>query len=229
MKNLTKIAITLIILSVTVLDVSGQTLKERIDSAKVVKVYFSSSPIVHNPNTGKLNSGTTCEKFKETTPLPVEYIDAAKKVVDLLNKGFNTTVFVAGDFETLPTNQDGTDWLKLNEPLTIQVHTSGEYTVYDAAMAGEVTKLKNYLLVESSLWVYVIVKGKRKYFAGAKIAEETTPSIKSTDCEKYDYFVKNFPATSLVEPFKISIDTKTKEFIGKEMAKYEKEMKKKKK
>jgi hypothetical protein len=228
MKNVTKIAIALVILSGSLFKVSGQTLKERIDSTKIVKVYFFSHPIVHNPNKVKINSGTTCDKFKETTPLPVEYIDATKKVVDLLNKGFNTTVFVTGDIGTLPTSYGEIDWVKLNEPLTIQVHTSGEYTVYNAAMAGEATKLKNYLHVESSLWVYGIVKGKEKYFTGAKIADEATPSIKSTDCEKYDYFVKNFPANSLVEPFKISTDTKTKEFIGIEMAKYEKAMKKKK-
>jgi len=48
------------------------------------------------------------------------------------------------------------------------------------------------------------------------------------ECKPYDYFVENFPAGSLVEPFNSSIEEKVAGFIEKQMAKYEKAMKKKK-
>lgn len=79
MKIITKITLMLILASFASSFVNGQTLKERIDEAKVVKVYFKNSPIAHSPNTtppvGSNAPGTGCEKFGETTPLPQEYID----------------------------------------------------------------------------------------------------------------------------------------------------------
>ena len=64
---------------------------------KEIKVYFKNSPIVHLANKEKNSmpySGTGCRQFSETTPITEEYTVIAKGIIDQLNKGFNTTVFV---------------------------------------------------------------------------------------------------------------------------------------
>ena len=211
------------------------TLKERIDQAKEIKVYFSNMDVVHNPNTnataGSQAKGTGCPKFNETTPLTAEYIDAVKQVIDLLNKGFNTSVFVAGDLSTVPVFSTGIqkgnpDWLKLGEPLTVYIVTSGTYEVRNIGLMGEV-KNTNSLSVISSLIVYGINEGKIKVLANKNLASKSSPNKETKECDKYDYFVSNFPLSSLAEVFKSSIVENTTEFTTKEMANYDKAMKKK--
>ena len=60
------------------------------------------------------------------------------------------------------------------------------------------------------------------------LASVKTPDLKSDKCEDYAYFVKNFPAEILAEPFRKEIFENTSGLIEKEMGKYEKAMKKKK-
>jgi hypothetical protein len=261
MKNLSKITISLMIISGAVFNVSGQTIKERIDSAKVVKVYFENFPIRHNPNTNTtedkssikgFKSGTDCPKFKETTPLPAEYINAEKQIIDLLNKGFNTTAFVEGDIETVPVGYGLTeppsnyvaitdsyfsmanlshDWLKLGAPLAFYFYSGGYYNVYNNADSGAEKKLTNSLSVYSSMIAYCIAGGKRKYIAYCayrNLVNKGSGNLQTQDCNDYAYFLKNFPLSMLAEDFKTSLIDKTNDFIKKEMAKYDKAMKKKK-
>jgi len=236
MKHLTKFAISLMILSCIVFNVSGQTLKERIDQAKVIKVYFSYSDIKHVPNTtaapGTQAKGTGCPKFNETTPFPADYIDATKQVIDLLNKGFSTTVFVAGDISTVPLFATGIqkgnqDWLKLGEPILVWVGTNGTYDVKNMGLMGEVDNV-NSMSVGSYLTVYGIVDGKIKVLGNKNLVTKTTPTIKTKGCDDYAYFVKNFPLSSLADAFKTGIAEKTTDFTVSEMASYDKAMKKKK-
>lgn len=232
MVNFKGIAVALIILSGTASFVSGQTLKERIDQAKEIKVYFRNRDIEHNPNTsfdpGSQKIGTGCEKFNETTPLPSEYIDAAKQIIGFLNKGFNTTVFVEGDLtylSSLPADSHGDlDWIRLREPLTFFVSTSGHYSVNNFPNTGK----ENTMEVESYLYVFCNKDGKLKTLATQLLGWKQTPAIRTQKCDDYTWFVKNFPATSLVDPFKASLIEKTNKFIEKELALYDKAMKKKK-
>jgi hypothetical protein len=172
--------------------------------------------------------GTGCERFKETTPLPAEYIDAVKQVTDLLNKGFNTTVFVAGDLtylSSLPVDYQGElDWIRLKEPLTFFVSTSGHYSVNNFPRTGK----ENTMEVESYLYVYSFTSGKLKTLSSTLLAWKQTSPIRTQKCDDYAWFVKNFPAASLAAPFKESVIEKTMKFIEKEMASYDKAMKKKK-
>jgi hypothetical protein len=212
------------------------TLKERIDQVKEIKVYFSNADIKHNPNTngmpGSQKKGTSCPAFTETTPLPVEYADAAKQVIDLLNKGFNTTVFVEGDFSKVPVVTSGmlkgsSDWVALGEPLTVLVSSGGNYNVENMGLMGEVS-LENSMDVYSSFAVYGIVEGKTKVLENKNLVSKITTRIKTKGCDDYAYFVKNFPVASLLEDFKAGIAEKTTDFATKQMADYEKAMKKKK-
>ena len=236
MKNLTKIVVALIFFSVTVINVSGQTLKERIDQTKEIKVYFSNSDIRHNPNTnpppGSNQKGTGCKAFTETTPIPPDYIDAEKQVIDLLNKGFGTTAFIAGDIAAVPTFTSGIqkgnqDWLKLGEPLVVWISTSGTYDVSNMGLMGAVDRV-NSLSVNSALGFYGIVDGKIKVLGTKNLVNKVTPTVKTKGCDDYAYFVKNFPLSSLLDAFKTGIAEKTGDFATKEMASYDKAMKKKK-
>jgi hypothetical protein len=232
MKYLKKIAGALIIISGTSFYLSGQTLKERIDQSSEIKVYFRNRDIEHNPNTDgdpySQKMGTGCVRFKETTPLPSEYINAVKQVIDLLNKGFSTTAFKEGDLtylSSLPETSGGElDWIRLGEPLTFFVSTSGYYSVNNYQRTGK----ENTMEVESHLYVFCIKDGRLKTLESQTLAWKQTPSISTKNCDDYAWFVKNFPATSLVEAFKASVIEKTNRFIEKEMASYEKAMKKKK-
>ena len=136
MKKITKIACVLIVLSCTSNFIFGQTLKERIDEAKVVKVYFKTAPISHDSNFEGSSvqniAATGCETFGETTPLPAEYTDALNGLLDILNKGFSTTAFVAGDFSALPLRTTGMlkgepDWVAVGEPLMFFVSSISKF------------------------------------------------------------------------------------------------------
>ena len=232
MKDLKKMAVVLVILSGTAFFAYGQTLKERIDKSNTVKVYFRNRDIEHNPHTEgdpfNKKLGTGCNKFKETTPLPSQYIEAVKQIVDLLNKGFNTTVFTEGDLtyiSSLPFNSEGElDWVKLGEPLTFFVSTSGFYSVNIFPTTGK----ENTMEVQSYLYVYSVTEGKLKTLSSTLLAWKQTPAIRTQKCDDYAWFVKNIPATSLDESFKTSVIEKITDFIEKEMAKYEKTIKKNK-
>lgn len=223
------------ILSGMVFNLSGQTIKERIDAAKTVKVYFSIREIVHAPNTNALSAqakGTGCVNFTQTTPLSANYADELKQIIDVLNKGFNTTAFVAGDISAVPVFETGIqkgtqDWLKLGEPLVVSVSASGTYTVMNIGLMGDV-KLSNTLSIISGIGVYGIIDGKLKVLASKNLGSVTSPSKESKTCADYDYFVKNFPLADYFDKFKASFESKTTDFITKEMENYDKAMKKKK-
>lgn len=233
MKNLTKFVIALMLSSNTLFYASGQTLKERIDQAKEVKVYFKNADIISRSNTttqqGNTMSGSGCENFTETTPLSSEYVEAVQQITDLLNKGFNTTVFVAGDFSdiyNLPLASTGElNWLRLGKSLAVYVSTSGGY--FTIRQSGSFVR-DNSLEVQSYLNIYSVTDGKLRNLVSKMLASVKTPDLKSDKCEDYAYFVKNFPAVILAEPFRKEIFENTSELIEKEMEKYEKAMKKKK-
>lgn len=233
MKINKKIAVVLIILSGTAIHLSGQTLKERIDLSKEIKVYFRNADIVSKANTqtkfGTTISGSGCENFKETIPMPAEYDKALKQIVDLLNNGFNTEAFVAGNFsviDNLPVTSSGDlNWLRLGEPLAFFISTSGAY--YTRRSYGSFVR-EHTLEVESFLYVYSVTEGKLKLPVSKMLAWAKTEKIETDKCEDYAWFVKTFPAASLAEPFKNKLIENTTDFIAKEMDKYEKAMKKKK-
>jgi hypothetical protein len=235
MKNLKKIAFAMMILSGMVFNLSAQTIKERIDAAKTVKVYFSIRDIVHTPHTNALSAqdkGTGCVNFTQTTPFPVNYTDEVKQIVDMLNKGFNTTAFIAGDISTVPLFATGIqkgneDWLKLGEPLLATVYIGGSYNVSNMGLMGEV-KLSNSLNIISSLGIVAIVDGKLKSLSSKNLGVVYSPAKESKTCADYDYFVKNFPLADYFDKFKASFESKTTDFITKEMENYDKAMKKKK-
>jgi hypothetical protein len=236
MKNLKKIAFAMMILSGMVFNLSAQTIKERIDAAKTVKVYISITDIVHTPHTNASSGpekGTGCVNFTQTTPFPANYTDEIKQIVDMLNKGFNTTAFIAGDISTVPVFESGIqkgnqDWLKLGEPLFVTVYAGGAYNVTNMTlMVGEV-RLSNSLNIISSVGVDAIVAGKIKSLSSKNLGVVYSPSKESKTCADYDYFVKNFPLADYFDKFKASFESKTTDFITKEMENYDKAMKKKK-
>ena len=236
MKHLKKIVIALMVLSATVFNLSAQTIKERIDEAKTVKVYISIKDIIHTPNTnampGSQQKGTGCVNFTQTTPLPANYADEVKQVVEMLNKGFNTTAFVAGDISTVPVFESGIqkglpDYLKLGEPLVFTVYAAGTYNVNNIGLMGEV-KLSNNLNISSGISVLAPVDGKLKGLAVKNLGLVNSPAIESKTCADYDYFVKNFPLADFFDKFKESFEKKTTDFITKEMESYTKAMSKKK-
>jgi hypothetical protein len=236
MKNSIKISIALVVLSGIVFNLSGQTIKERIDEAKTVKVYFTIRDIVHAPNTnaspGSPAKGTGCVNFTQTTPLPANYVDEIKQIVDMLNKGFNTSAFVAGDISTVPLFESGMqkgnpDWLKLGEPIVFTVSAGGEYNVTNVGLMGEV-KLSNNLSISSGIGVYANVDGKLKGLSVKNLGLVNAPAKESKTCADYDYFVKNFPLEDYFDKFKASFESKTADFIQKEIENYDKAMKKKK-
>jgi len=236
MKSLIKISTVLIMLAAITLQVSGQTLKERIDQVKEIKVYFTNSDIKHNPNTtpppGSQNKGTGCSAFSETTPIPADFIEAEKQVIDLLNTGFATTVFVAADISAVPVFTEGIqkgsqNWLKLGEPLVVWIITTGSYNVENMGLMGAVD-LVNSLSVDSYLAFYGIIDGKMKVLGNKNLVNKKTPAVNTKICDDYAYFVQNFPLSSLSDAFKTGIAEKTTDFTTKEMADYDKAMKKKK-
>ena len=226
MKILTKSIVMLIVLVCVPYFASSQTLKERIDEAKTVKIYFKNSPITHSPNKdGNVASavtGTGCEKFGEPTPLPQEYIDVINELVDIFNKGFETTAFVAGDFSAVPERTSGMlkgepDWVKLGEDLMFFVNTWGFYSV----KMGSEGKINN-LAVETYLIVYGIKKGKIKIITQKQLASEWAEPINTTKCDDYAYFTEHFPANMLVNDHKEELLKETDGFIAKDMKKYNK-------
>ena len=233
MKIIKKIAVVLIILSGTAIHLSGQTLKEKIDQTQEIKVYFRNADIVSKANTetkfGTTIAGSGCENFKETIPMPAEYDNALIHIIDLLNNGFHTKAFVAGNFSAinnLPFTSSGDlNWLRLGEPLAFFLSTSGAY--YIRRSYGTSVR-ENTLEVESYLYVYSVDEGKLKSLGSKMLAWAKTEKIESDKCEDYAWFVKTFPVASLAEPFKKILVENTTDFIAKEMDKYEKAMKKKK-
>lgn len=232
MKTISKLALVLMALSCTVFFVSGQTLKERIDEAKVVKVYFKNAPIAHLPHTtppiGSNLPGTGCEAFGETTPLPAEYTDAVNGLLEVLNTGFKTTAFVAGDFSKVPARTSGMlkgepDWVSVGEPLMFFVSTWGEYVV-NMTQTGKM----NSMAIQSYLIIYTVKDGKVKILDQKQLAYNRTEPISTQKCDNYAYFTEHFPAASLAEPFKTELNTNMNELIAKDMKKYEKAMSKKK-
>ena len=108
----------MLVIQPTLHQVSAQTLKERIDEAKVVKVYFKNADIDAKLNTVTQNEPSGCENFPQTTPLTADYIEALKSIVDLLNRGFHTTAFEIGSYsaiynKSLPSMS--LDWLKIGK------------------------------------------------------------------------------------------------------------------
>ena len=236
MKKLSKIAVAMMILSGMMFNLSAQTIKERVDEAKTVKVYISIKDITHTPNTnaapGSQQKGTGCVAFTQTTPLPADYADVVKQIVDMLNKGFNTTAFVTGDLSTVPLFETGIqkgnpDWLKYGEPLVVTVYAGGTYNVNNVGLMGEV-KLSNNLNINSGIGIYAIIDGKLKAQSVKNLGAVNSPAIESKTCADYDYFVKNFPLADFYDKFKTSFESKTADFTQKEMESYEKAMKKKK-
>jgi hypothetical protein len=236
MRSIKTISTLLVMLAAITLQVSGQTLKERIDQVKEIKVYFTNSDIKHNPNTtpppGSQNKGTGCPAFTETTPIPADFIEAEKQVIDLLNKGFATTVFVAGDISTVPVFTEGIqkgsqNWLQHGEPLVVWIYTTGSYNVENMGLMGAVD-LVNSLLVSSNLAFYGIIGGKMKVLENKALVYHKTPTVKTKACDDYAYFVQNFPLSPLLDAFKTGLAEKTTDFTVKEMADYDKAMKKKK-
>jgi len=232
MKKSLKPILVVAILLCTISYLTGQTLKERIDEAKVVKVYFKISPIGHKPNTqppmGSNMPGTGCEAFGETTPLPAEYTDAVNGLIDILNKGFNTTAFVAGDFAAVPLKTSGIlkgepDWATLNEPLMFYVQVWGEYVV-NMSQTGKM----NSMAIQAYLNIYYLKDGKIKIADQKQLAYNRTEPVKTQKCDDFAYFTATFPAASLAEAFKTELATTTNELIAKDMKKYEKAMSKKK-
>lgn len=229
MKILTKSIVMLIVLACISYSASSQTLKEQIDAAKTVKVYFKNGDITHNPHKdGDVASGkpgTGCEKFGETTPLPQGYIDVLNELVDIFNKGFETTAFIAGDFSSVPERTSGImagepDWEKLGEDLIFYVNTWGYYNV---AMSSD-GKVNN-LNIATYLIVYGLKKGKIKIFTQKQLASEWAEPINTTKCDDYAYFTEKFPADMLVNDFKEELLKETDEFIAKDMKKYNKKKK----
>lgn len=213
------------------------TLGEIIDQAKQVKVFFRSSDISHFPVrpvvAGKKPTG--CTAFKETTALPEGYTSVSKKIVEMLNEGLKTTAFAEGDIKSFPKIEGikGTallDWLKENDQQLVALVTFfGTYEVENNGLMGEI-KLSNSMTIGASLSWYTIVDGKIKQPVLAKTLAHISSKSKSTKkCDTYDYFVANFPADSLVEPFNASVEKKLAGFTAKQMKKYNKAMKKKKK
>ncbi|MCH8318703.1 MAG: hypothetical protein IIA88_09460, partial [Bacteroidetes bacterium] len=116
------------------------TLKEKIDQAKEVKVYFSYNDISHSPAqidrpAGSSGNAYVCNRFDETTKLPEEYKSATKKILQMLNEGFKTTALVEGDFNSVPTKKtkvgsiEVKDWVKHGEQLWVTVTIAGAYNV----------------------------------------------------------------------------------------------------
>jgi hypothetical protein len=236
MRNLTKRVFSLMIISGVVFNLSAQTIKERIDEAKTVKVYISIKDVTHVPNTtaapGSQQKGTGCVLFDKTTPFPASYTDEVNLVVEMLNKGFNTTAFVAADISTVPLVETGMlkgnpDWIKLGEPIVFIVYLSGSYNVTNVGLMGEV-KLSNNLSILSGIGVNANVGGKMKALAVKNLGMVGTPSKESKTCGDYDYFVQNFPLADFFDKFKESFEKKMVEFTTKEMEDYDKAMKKKK-
>ena len=254
MKRTLKAAITSIFAAFIGFFLNGQSLKERIDEAKEVKVYFDFYPIHHNPNTLAPNPstwGTDCPKFDQTTTFPTEYTDAINQVIDLLNKGFKTSAFNKGDIKTVPLLSGITpdkiestmlqmlsesvpgwtmyDFEKLGEPLLIYILTSGAYNVENVSLPDRKVFI-DYFTVQSDLVIYYLKSGKTgiRFLTYKNLSNEKSSPIHTTGCNNYDYFLKNFPAESLAESFKTSVFAQTNELIEKEMERYNKAMKRKK-
>jgi hypothetical protein len=228
MKNFTKFLITLMVFSGMMFNLPAQTIKERIDEAKTVKVYFSISDIVHDPNTkgdptNQASKGTGCVKFTQTTPFPANYTEEVIQIVEMLNKGFNTTAFVAGDISTVPLIESGIlkgnqDWVKLGEPIVFVVGLGGKYQVTNMGLMGSVSLIAA-MYINSSIAVYAPVSGKVKALSVKNLGSVAAPGKDTKTCPDYDYFVKNFPLADYFDKFKESFEKKTTDFITKEMSK----------
>ncbi len=233
MKNITSIVLVLFIFSGSGNHLAGQTLKERIDQAQNIKVYFQYGDIVSAANTttqvGNSSSDSGCENFKETVPLPPAYQDATKQVIELLNHGFGTNIFAEGNLSAvsdLPLNHEGElNWLLLGEPLTFYVSTSGAYTI--RRYPGHFDR-ENSLEIQSHFKVYSVSEGRLKNLETIFLASVKSAVVKTDPCSDYTYFVNNFPAASLTEPFQTSLTENVEKFIEKQLEKYNKAMKKKK-
>jgi hypothetical protein len=232
MKMTKRIFLTMILLSFVIIYASGQTIKERIDEAKTVKVYFKNTAFTHSPNTtppiGSNMPGTGCEKFGETTPLPQEYLDAVNGLIEQLNTGFKTSAFIAGDFSAVPLKTSGIfkgepDWAAQGESLIFFVNTWGNYNV-KMSQTGK----QNSMSIDCYLTVYALKDGKIKIVDQKSLASCWTDPISTQKCDDYNYFVEKFPANALVDKFKASLNEKLGELIEKDMKKYDKAMSKKK-
>jgi hypothetical protein len=232
MNTLKRMAVVLIILSGTAFFLKGQTLKERIDQAKVVKVYFKNADIVSKGDTrtqiGPTQYDSGCDNFKEKIPMPVEYTNALKQTIDLLNKGFNTTAFVAGDFseiDNIPLASSGDlNWLKLGQPLAFYFSTSGAYYIRKTTSTKE---RENTLEIESYIYAFAVDNGKLKNPLSKRISWGKSPKVKTDICEDYAWSVKTFPPSSLADQFKKTLDENITDLTTREMAKYDKASKKK--
>jgi hypothetical protein len=226
MNNSKNIAFTLMILSGMVFKLSAQTIKERVDEARSVKVYFEISGVAFF-NVPPIPKGTVYSEFKPS-PLPASYTDEVKLVVDMLNKGFNSTAFIAGDISTVPVKESGMekgypDWLKLGEQIVFVVALGGTYNVHFNEESGKVSLTTN-MEIYSGVKVYAPESGKVKTLSTKRLGHVTAPTKKVKTYPDYEYFLTNFPLADYFDKFKAKFERETSDFIGKEMENYDKAM-----
>ena len=211
------------------------TFKEKIESYKEVKVFFTlKDEIVDDAEDKKLQLLQPPQKTAIRTPTPTEFAstDIQEKVVSLLNEGLEINTFVIGDASILPKTDDYKynyrDLSKIPDGFYAIVEIEGEYTRFleQVEVDGKTAfKATNRMGIKSHLIFYEISSGKIKAYLskmGALLGHADAASTETDKLESLDYMEATFPALPLLDAYKKTMFEYVDDFAKKQLKKHNK-------
>ncbi|WP_317898719.1 hypothetical protein [Aurantibacillus circumpalustris] len=220
------------------------TLKEKIEQNKVVKVFFTVRDIIDENDERLLRASNPNAKTSIRTTMPSEYSNSEIKnsLMKTLNDGLQVgNAFVEGDIAELPESANSKthfrDLSKLADGFYAIVYIQGEYnrTIVKNTVAGNVVlDVSNKMEIRSHLFFYEVVNSDVKKYgdmfmrSGVLLGNANSITVKSTQLENIDYMEKVFPALSLLDEYKSSMQRFASDFASKQLSKHDKAVSKRK-
>lgn len=212
------------------------TLKEKIDKYQKIPVFILPGKIGIKSSGVQMNK---CPENKETIETPKEYEEVLPLIINALNKGFGTSAFTAAKYDEIPTKKgtflgaevDVQDWASYEHKFIVYCDLSVNYDQEMSGISGSIT-IKGNLTCFVNLRFWDVIDDKIKIFGnviGYNVASAKSTKYPIEHCFKMSEFTAKEASNSLAEPLKQSVESRVAKFTEKQMKKYEKAMKKKKK
>lgn len=220
------------------------TLKEKVEQAKEVKVFFDVRDIVDQAAERKLQLLNPDAKTDIRTKMPEGFYDSEIKlnVLKFLNEGLNVgSAFVEADISVLPQVNNSKfqyrDLSKLPDGLYAIITIEGEYSRFLETKQVEnkmVEVATNGMEITSHIYFYEVIAGEVSKYgdmmmkSGVLLGNAKSAIVKSGKLENLEYMEANFPALPLLAEFKATMYRFTQDFAARQLKKHEKEIAKRK-
>lgn len=218
------------------------TLKEKIDQYEKIPVFLRTGKlgIKSSGLSGGPGIAAKCPENSETIEMPKEYEEVLPLIINALNKGFGTNAFTAAKYDEIPTNKatiagaevDVQDWASYEHKFIVYCNLGVNYDHERKGEPGVSVTIKGNLTSSVNLRFWDVVDEKLKGFGNAlgySVASAKSTKYTIEHCFKMSEFTAKEEPNSLAEPLKQSVESGVAKFTEKQMKKYNKAMKKKKK